>query len=54
MRPVLLLTLLLAACGQRGDLYLPTESPAPPEAVPPQPPQPQIPPTTDTRKKDQK
>ena len=40
MRAFLLLSsLLLAACGQAGDLYLPTE-PAPPAAQPPAPPAP--------------
>ena len=32
MRPLILLTfLLLAACGQAGDLYLPAEQPKQPE-----------------------
>ena len=32
--------LLLAACGQSGDLYLPAQEPAQPEAAPPAAPAP--------------
>ena len=36
MRATLLLSfLLLAACGQSGDLYLPPEQPAPVDSAPP-------------------
>ena len=35
MRPLILLSfLLLAACGQAGDLYLPAEQPKQPEQQP--------------------
>ena len=52
----LLLTLLLAGCGQRGDLYRPTEAPAPAEPAPPAASQPGTPPptTTEQQKKEQK
>jgi len=40
MRALLLLSLLVAGCGQSGDLYLPPTEPAPAEAPPsaPEPP----------------
>ena len=38
---LLLLTVLLAACGQAGDLYLPTEPPAQPESAAPAAPAPE-------------
>ncbi|HUR40492.1 MAG TPA: lipoprotein [Verrucomicrobiae bacterium] len=53
MRPLILLTsLLLAACGQAGDLYLPAEPPAPaaPETVAPGPADVSVP--ADQKKKD--
>ena len=41
MRALTLLSfLLLAACGQSGDLYLPPEEPAPVESAPPAEPAP--------------
>lgn len=40
MRSLLLLSLLLAGCGQSGDLYLPPPEPAPAESQAPAPEQP--------------
>ena len=57
MRLLLLVpALLLAACGQAGDLYLPPAEPAPQEAAPPPSPQPIDTPVEPTagKKKEQK
>jgi len=54
MRILLLLpVLLLAACGQSGDLYLPPEQPAPVESAPPPEPAPE-PAPVETRDEDKK
>ena len=42
-RLALTLTLLLTACGQSGDLYLPAPEPAPPQAATPATPAPPAP-----------
>ena len=55
MRVLVLLSLLLSACGQAGDLYLPEAKPAQPEASSAPPAAPAEPsPPTDAPKKDTK
>ena len=51
---ILLATLLLAACGQAGDLYLPDKAPAPQSAPAPAAPAPAAAPDATQDKKDKR